>query len=501
MDNTFLPLFVAVPLAAAFLIPLLTRLWSGLADLIANVAGTVLLGLGVYGAALVATGSPVLVYKMGGWAPPLGIVLVFDPLTALIVAVLNTVGFAALLYSIRYLDHYTARWKFYALFMLLLAGLNGVALSGDIFNVFVFAEISAVASYALVAFGTDFDELEAGFKYMVIGEIGGAAILLAIALLYARTGTLNMADAARVLAAGGQNPLFWFIAATFLVGFSIKMAMVPFHAWLPDAHPSAPAPVSALLSGVFIKVLGVYAMSRIMFNVFGLSRATAPWFFNVLLAFGVLSIAAGGLLAYVQKDYKRMLAYSSVSHVGYILVGLGIGNFWGIAGALFHISAHALGKGALFLTAGSVEQQAGTRDIDRLTGLEKKMPATTWSYLLSALSLSGVPPFAGFFSKVFIIIGAVTARMYWLAALAALLSTLTLGYLAKLAATVFLARGGTEPSRASESPATMVTATLLLVVLSLVVGLGFRPILDWVVGPAARVLMDGIGYAQSVLGG
>ncbi|MFO7651986.1 MAG: proton-conducting transporter membrane subunit [bacterium] len=501
MNGDFLPLFVVVPLGAAFLIPLLNRVWPGLTDLAANLAGTVLLGLACYGVALVATGSPVLLYKMGGWAPPIGIVLVYDALTALVVVAVSVVGFAALLFSVRYLDHYTARWKFYSLFMLVLAGLNGVALSGDIFNIFVFTEIAAVASYALVAFGTDFDELEAGFKYMVIGEIGGAAILLAIALLYALTGTLNMADASRVLAAGGQSPVYWFIATTFLVGFAVKMAMAPFHAWLPDAHPSAPAPVSALLSGVFIKVLGVYAMSRVMFNMFGLSRATSPWFFNALIAFGVLSIAAGGLLAYVQKDYKRLLAYSSVSQIGYILIGLGIGNFWGIAGALFHVLAHALGKGTLFLTAGSVEMQAGSRNIDRLAGLEKTMPATTWSYLLGALSLSGVPPFAGFFSKLLIIIGAVSARMYWLAVFAALLSTLTLAYLTRLAGKVFLSRRGVDVTPARESPVTMVSATLLLVVLSLVLGLGFKPALDWLVGPAARVLMDGIGYAQAVLGG
>ncbi len=500
-NSNFLPLFVAVPLCAAFLIPLLNRIWSGLSDLLANLAGAVLLGLGCYGVAMLATGSSIQVYHMGGWAPPLGIALVYDPLTALVVFALNSVGFAALLFSVRYLDHYTARWKFYTLFMLVLAGLNGVAVSGDVFNLFVFTEIAAVASYALVAFGTDFDELEAGFKYMVIGEIGGVAILLATALLYSLTGTLNMADAARVLAAVGHTPLFWFIVATFLIGFAVKMAMVPFHAWLPDAHPSAPAPVSAVLSGVFIKVLGVYAMTRMMFNVFGLTREATPWFFNVLLAFGVLSIVVGGVLAYVQRDYKRLLAYSSISQIGYILVGIGIGGFWGIAGALFHILAHALGKGALFLTAGSVEQQAGTRDIENLSGLEKTMPVTSWSYLVGALSLSGVPPFAGFFSKLFIVIGALQAHMYWLAGIAALLSVITLAYFARLAGKVYLARGVAPLTGVSEAPVSMLGATMLLVVMSLFLGLGFKPALDWLVGPAARVLMDGIGYAQAVLGG
>jgi multicomponent Na+:H+ antiporter subunit D len=488
-------------MTSAFLIPLFAKFWQRSADLIANAAGAALLGLSTYGAVYLFTDCPALVYRMGGWASTLGITLVYDHLTALMALAVNAVGLAALLFSVRYLDHYTGRWKFYSLFLLVLAGLNGVTITGDVFNMFVFIEISAVSSYALVAFGTDFDELEAGFKYMVIGEIGGTAILLAIALLYAKASTLNMAVVSQVMAGFGRTPLFWLIVAMFLIGFAVKMAMVPFHAWLPDAHPSAPAPVSALLSGVFIKVLGVYAMSRMMFNVFGLSRDNAPSFFNLLLAFGVLSIVAGGLLAYAQKDYKRLLAYSSVSQIGYILIGLGIGNYWGVVGALFHILAHALGKGLLFLTSGSVEYATGTRDMDKLSGLEQSMPLTAWSHLIGSLSLSGVPPFAGFFSKLFIIMGAVAARMYWVAILAALFSTVTLGYLVNVVNRVFFARRGTEPNSAREVPALMALAMFSLLILTIALGLAFKPVLDKLVGPAAQSLMQGLGYARAVLGG
>jgi multicomponent Na+:H+ antiporter subunit D len=501
MDTRFLPLFVVIPMLTAFLVPVFSKLWPRLADLLANAAGACLLGLSAYAAAYMITGSPTVIYRMGGWAPQLGITMVMDHLTVLVVLAINVVGFCALLFSVRYLDHYTGRWKFYTLFMLVLAGLNGVAVTGDIFNMFVFIEISAVASYALVAFGTDFDELEAGFKYMVIGEVGGTAILLAIALLYAKASTLNMAVVSDVMAGYGRTPIFWFIVATFLVGFAVKMAMVPFHAWLPDAHPSAPAPVSALLSGVFIKVLGVYAMSRLMFNVFGLSRDNAPVFFNLLVGFGVLSMLVGGLLAYPQKDYKRLLAYSSISQIGYILIGLGVGNYWAIVGALFHVLAHALSKGALFLSSGAIEQQAGTRDMDRLSGLERSMPGTSWSYILSALSLAGMPPFAGFFSKLFIIVGALQARMYWLAILAAAFSTITLGYLVKVINKAFFVRRDVEPTNARESAATMVLAMAVLVALTVALGIGFKPVLDRLVGPAADALLNGLGYARQVLGG
>jgi formate hydrogenlyase subunit 3/multisubunit Na+/H+ antiporter MnhD subunit len=252
---------------------------------------------------------------------------------------------------------------------------------------------------------------------------------------------------------------------------------------------------------VFIKVLGVYAMSRVMFNVFGLSRANAATFFDLLLAFGVVSIVVGGLLAYAQQDYKRLLAYSSISQIGYILIGLGIGNYWGIVGALFHVLAHAFGKGLLFLAAGSVEHSTGTRDLDKLSGLEKGMPLTAWSHLLGSLSLAGVPPFAGFFSKLFIIVGALSARMYWLAVLAALFSTVTLGYLVKVVNKAFFGRRDTEPTPARESPGSMGIAMIVLLVLALALGIGFKPVLDNLVGPAAQVLMDGLGYAKGVVGG
>lgn len=496
-----LPLFIVVPLCGAFLIPLLSRLWKGLADVVGNLVGGVLVGFAVYGVAALAGGSLPAVYAMGGWMPPVGIVLVYDSLTALVVLITNLVGFPALLFSIRYLDQYTGRWKYYSLFMLLLAGLNGVALSGDMFNMFVFIEIAAIASYALVAFGTRAEELESGFKYMVMGEVGSLLILLSVAMLYAHTSTLNMADMARVLQAGGLTPLSWFVLATMLVGFSIKMALMPFHSWLPDAHLSAPAPVSAMLSGVFIKVLGVYAMSRVVFNVFGLTRAVAPQFFNLLVGLGLLSIIAASLLAINQKDYKRLLAYSTVSQVGYIVLGLGIGNYWAIVGALFHVLSHAVTKGLLFLASRSIERQTGTREIGNLGGLERNMPVTSWSYILGSLSMSGVPPFAGFFSKLFIIVGAVEARMYWPAIVAGLFSVLTLGYLLKVINNVLFVNRDRNSSLVREAPAPILVALVMLTALALAFGLGFRPVLDWIVNPAAKVLTIPLTYAQMVLGG
>ncbi len=501
MEGKFLPLFIAVPLAGAFLVPLLSKLWSRFADLIAGIASAALLVISVYTWLILKAGGVPLHYWVGGWKV-IGIAMWFDALTALIVLVINIVAFCAMLYSIRYLDRYTTgRWKFYTLFLLLVAGLNGLAISGDLFNMFVFIEISAIASYALVAFGTEEEEVEAAFKYMVLGEVGGAVLLFGIALLYAHASTLNLATLSQTLITNGKTPFYWFTIATLLIGFAIKMGMEPFHAWLADAHFSAPAPISAMLSGVFIKVTGVYGMCRLMFNVFGVSRAQTPAFFNLLIAFGAVSMVLGGLLAYSQNDYKRLLAYSSISQIGYILVALGIGNYWGFVGALFHILAHALGKGTLFLASGSVEMQAGTRELDHLKGLERSMPFTSWAHILGSFSMAGVPPFAGFFSKLFIIIGAIAARMYWLAFLAALFSAVTLSYLTKVVNTAFFAKKNEAPTKAKESPATMVLAMVLLVALILVVGIGFQGVLDHLIGPAAKVLLNGLDYARLMLGG
>lgn len=499
---SLLPLFFAIPLGAAFLIPILSRLWKGFSDLLANLAAGSVLGLAIYGLVLLQ-GREMLVYRFGGWPPPLGIVFGFDGLSGLMVLVIGLVSFAATIFSIRYLDHYTSRARFYTLFMLCLAGMNGVAITGDIFNLFVFIEIAAISSYALVAFGTEHEELEAGFKYMVMGEVAGLSILLAIALLYARASTLNMADLALSFQELGRTPFSWFVIGIFLFSFGVKAALIPFHAWLPDAHPAAPAPVSAILSGVFIKVLGVYGLARIAFNVFNLSRGSDPVIFNILLGLGLLSIVGGGLLALRQRDYKRLLAYSTISQVGYIVLGLGLGNYWGVVGGLLHILAHGMGKGLLFLTSGSVVYRTGTRDLEQLKNLEGRMRVTGWSYIAGSLSLAGLPPFIGFFSKFCIILGAIQAGFYWVAVVAVIFSVLTLAYLLKIQRRVFFTRyqvANPEPE-VREAPWVMRSAMLLLATLSLILGIGFQPVLQFIISPAARALLRGADYARLIFGG
>lgn len=494
---SMLPFFFALPLLGAFLTLLLSKVWKGFADLIANAITTFLLFFSFYSLNYLKEGG-VIIYKMGGWPPPIGITMVYDHLSALMAISIAIVAFGVGLFSIRFLDHYTGRVKFYTLFLLVTAGMMGIAITGDIFNLFVFLEIASISSYALVAFTTEKGGLEASFKYMVMGEIASLSILFAIALLYSRTSTLNMADLARTLSITGRGQLFWFVAAIFLFSFSVKTGLFPFHSWLPDAQTAAPAPVAAILSGSAEKILGIYALMRISFNVLGLSRASSPIFFNILIILGLASIFFGGIIARKQTDYKRLLAYSTISQLGYIVVGLGIGNFWGIAGALFHILAHAITKSLLFLTSGAVDYNTQKQDIDNLKGLGKTMGVTAWSFRLGTLSLSGIPPFVGFFSKLFIIIGACQAKAYWLAILLAVLSVFTLAYLLKVIRKVYFT---TKDIVTGEAPFSMRLAMLFLIILMIVFGFGFQGILNSLIFPATRVLLNGIGYARIVFGG
>jgi multicomponent Na+:H+ antiporter subunit D len=494
--ETFPVLLIAIPLGGAFLVPILYKAWRRLAEIVAGLSVAAVLALSIYLVLFLVPSKP-LVYLFGNWPVPLGIAFAVDRLSAFMLLVVSMLVFFSYLFAVRYMDHFTGSGKFYTLYLLMLAGMNGVVMTGDLFNMFVFMEIAGISSYALVAFGTEADELEAGFKYMVMGEIASMMILLAIAFIYAATSTLNLADITRSFAAMDKTPGFWFVLVLLMSGFSIKAALVPFHSWLPDAHPSAPAPISALLSGVFIKVLGVYAMARILFNVYGVSRASYPAVFDALLILGLASIIIASLLALKQTDYKRLLAYSSISQIGYIVLALGIGNELALIGALAHILSHSLGKGLLFLTSGSVVYRVGERDITKFTGgLGKQMPWTSLSYNLGALSVAGMPPFLGFFSKLFIILGAVKAGFIVPAVVAGLFAVVTLGYLLKITNRVFWGKEGIKGTK--ESPFVMVFAMVSLVVLLVAGGAFFFWLKPHLLQSAADVLLKGTEYAEIV---
>jgi multicomponent Na+:H+ antiporter subunit D len=411
-----------------------------------------------------------------------------DSVSLLFLVVVNAVALACMIYATSYIGHLGGRGKFFGLMLIMVAGLNAMLLTTDLFSLYVFLEVASIASYVLVAFGLEHDGIESAVKYLLLSAVATSMILLAIALIYMNTGTLEFDTLKAMLASQGSLPaIFLLPAALFIGGFGLKAALMPFHAWLPDAHPSAPAPISAMLSGVVIKVAGVYALARIFFYIFpGIERVH-----TIFLILGTISMIAGAVLAYFQRDFKRMLAYSSISQIGYIMIGLGLGNMLGLVGALFHVFNHALFKSLLFLNSGAVQYRLHTRDIEEMGGLENRMPVTSITSVFGMLSIAGVPPFNGFWSKLFIILGALAAGNYVVAVLGILVSVFTLGYFLLIQRRVFFGKLNVKWNDIREAPFAMSCAVILLAAACLFTGVFFHSVINGIVEPAAMILLGG----------
>lgn len=504
-------IYVVLPLLGAFLIPVTGALSKGFPKAITIL---ITLFLTVYTIWFFIIGQPLpVISKLGGWEAvdgiPIAIYLVYDGLSAFILLTINLIAFLSGFYAMGYMKKYTAETNFYALFCLMIAGMNGVVLSGDIFNIYVFLEIAVIASYALVAFGTEKEQLEASFKYQVLGGIASLLILFAIGLLYWQTQTLNLAHIGQILQEGNSSALS-FTQALLITGFGLKAAMIPFHAWLPDAHSSAPSPISAMLSGVLIKAVGVYALIRLFFNIFNLTYEISL----IILILGALSMVIGVFLAIGQWDLKRLLAYHSISQMGYVVIGIGIGMFilqsegdkaiagLAIAGGLFHLINHAMFKGLLFLDAGAIEYITGTRNLRELGGLSDKMPLTSTTSLGASMAISGIPPFNGFFSKLLIIIAAIKGEFYLLAALAVFVNFVTLGSFMKFMRYAFHNKAVSDITYSVKRlpfsmKFSMTVMVVLCVFMSLLILPSFRELL---LNPAVDVLLNTGEYTLKIMG-
>jgi len=488
--------FTLIPLTCAVLLLIFQRFSEKTGGTVALLATLVLLILSVHATGLIAKSSGLILYHMGGWKTPLGIDLVMDNFSVLMLIVVNLVSFATVLFSIQYMRRYTALDKYYVLLLFLVASLNGVVLSGDIFNLYVFIEMASLASYSLVAFGVERPDLEASIRYQVLGTVGSFFILLGIGLIYGALGTLDLAHMSTLISSSNSKPTLMLSIPLLMFGFSLKAALVPFHAWLPDAHPTAPSPISAMLSGVVIKVLSLYGIGRIFFGVFGMTYTLS----QVLLYAGLISIFFGALAALGQTDFKRLLAYSSISQIGYIMFGLGLGTPMGIAGALFHLLNHATFKSLYFFCAGATEYATGTREINKLGGLSEKMPVTCGASLFASFSLAGIPPFGGFWSKLLIIFAAILSGNLVLGILVASAGLLTMGYFLKIQRGIFFSKLPEGLKSVKEVPWMMAFAMVFMALLCLGIGLIFPYILSHIVTPAANDLIAGTGYGQKIMG-
>ena len=494
-------LTIVLPIFAAFLTPVVSLVAKRFG--VERARDWFVVGVAILMFVIVASMAPavwggeVLVYKLGGWSPPWGIVLAVDGLNLLVALIIAGVVSLVAIYSVVYMERDSGLEKYYTLLMLVTAGSMGVTLTGDIFNLYVFFEIMSISSYALVAFRRNWDSVEAGIKYLVIGSLGTALLLLAIVFLYGLIGSLNIADLAwklgEIKAIQPLPMIVPLMLTLFIAGFGIKIAMVPMHAWLPDAYQAAPSAVSALLSGATTTV-GVYAMLRVSYMLFG-ALAIGTMF----IILGLVTMVVGGLMALVQRDLKRLLAYSCISQMGYILLGVGFGTAMGIQGGLFHLLNNAINKVLLFMCAGAIVYRVGTSNLDELGGLGKNMPITATLFVVGALAISGVPPLNGFASKWTIYVAGIEAGQPICTAIAVVMSALTLAYFLKAINLIFLGQRPEHLREVKEAPPLMLFPMLMLaafcVVFGILPGLGID-----LVRPAQSAVMNQVGYIGSVMG-
>jgi multicomponent Na+:H+ antiporter subunit D len=483
-------LLVVVPLLAAPLTVLLRA--RDLAFAVVLAAGWMSFAVAV--ALWLQTGDgTVISYALGSWPPPWGIEYRIDRVNAFVAVLVCGTAAVVLPYSRASIDAEvpaSRHYLWYTMFALCLAGLLGITVTGDAFNVFVFLEISSLATYVLIALGHDRRALVAAYQYLIMGTIGATFIVIGVALLYLMTGTLNLADMGeRIAQVHGTRPVL--AALAFLtVGISLKLALFPLHQWLPNAYTYAPSAVAAFLAATATKV-AVYVLLRFYFSVFGESQVFERLpMGEMMLLLALAGMFAASAVAIFQADLKRLFAYSSVAQIGYIILGLSFDSVTGLTATIVHLFNHGVTKGAVFLLLGGVAASMGGVTLARVQGMGRTMPLTSVALVLCGLSLIGVPGTAGFISKWYLVLAALEKGQWWLVALILLSSLLAVAYVWRFVEAAYLR----EPRRdveAGEAPASLLVPAGLLVAAT--VYFGFDT--SFTIGSAsaaATQLLDGV---------
>ncbi len=463
--QVILPL-VAAPLCALFRHGLLAWAITLTASWLAFAAAIMLL--------LQVIDQGVISYELGGWPPPIGIEYRVDLINAFVLLVVTGIGAVIIPYARKSIEaRFGSREQawFYTMYLLVLTGLLGVTITGDAFNIFVFLEISSLASYVMIAMGRERRCLTAAYQYLIMGTIGATFIVIGIGLLWAMTGTLNLYDLAQRLPEIENTRPVLAALAFLTVGISLKLALFPLHLWLPNAYAYAPSVTSAFLAGTATKV-AIYLLLRFFFTVFGggefFVSTPLPEIFLIL---SLLAMFAASIVAVFQSNVKRMLAYSSVAQIGFITLGISFATETGLTGAMTHMFNHAIMKAGLFLLIGNVLFQLGSVRIEDMAGIGRKMPLTMGGFVILGLSLLGVPGTVGFISKWYLGLAAVEQGQWWLVALIVTASLVTMLYIGRVIEVAYFREPSEKVAQLREAPASLLAPALVLVAAAIYFGL------------------------------
>jgi proton-translocating NADH-quinone oxidoreductase chain N len=469
--------YLLIPLLAAAIIPFVARSRPRLADIFANV--TLLAGLANL-AWLVLRPSVI----RGDFADIPG-----DGFSLLLVGAIYLVAFCVTFFSAWFIEEgMPNRAAYYSLIMVSVAAMTGVVTTTDFFTLYVFVEVLAVTSFALITTDESKGGIEGALKYFFLTFPASALIILGLAVLLLSLGSLSYENLRIFMASDIPAGPVTFGAALITLGFVIKSGLVPFHTWTPDAYQGAYAPVSAHLAGIVTKISGVYAIIK-MATLLRFFDGRAAALSEMLMFLGLLSIAVGAIAALRQKDFKRMLAFSSISQVGYIVLAAGLGTPLALIGAVFHLFNHATFKTVLFLNSASVERSAGTTDMNKLGGLEHTMPWTSWTSIIALLSTAGVPPLSGFWSKLLIIMALWESGFKTYAVLALLFSIVTLAYFMVMQRKVFFGKKSRAAESATEVCAPMLAPAVLMSAVIVAAGLLFPYFYSYLKVVAERIIL------------
>ena len=482
--------YIALPLITAFLIPILGLINKSLVRIVPGIVLAYLAYMSVILMQRVSPDAPIIT-EIAGWKAPWGINLVFTSFSGFIASLISILSFIIWIYSYKFKKvEFDDAKKFFILYMLLSAGSIGVVLTGDIFNMFVFVEIASLSSYALIAFYKGRDGAEASFKFLLLGGFSAVFLLLGIALIYASTGTLNMAEIAVIMPTVSMKIKVIAFLLIF-VAFGIEAEMFPLNGWAPDAYSQAPGPIAAAFAGILAKA-GMYALIRVSYTIFDLDGA-----FQLLLVMGLITMIISELVAMRQENLRRMLAYSSMGQMGLIMIAFSLGTKEGVYAGLFIMFNHAVIKSLLFLSSSYLVYYTSRKKISSLDGFGRLLPYTSLMFGLGAFAIVGLPPFSGFWGKLTLLIATADSNLEFVIAAILAVSVIEIVYYFRVIGRLYFRKAHSEIKvRRPNWNGLLAMAVLSIIIIS--VGL-YPDLISNMLEQAAEALMDKAGYIQHIL--